>query len=65
MERKLAHQKHVSRVLAKRHIVGVRENALQTLHEMGLMQPKVHRALAEDVLPWLINKTKGFLAEDK
>ena len=29
------------------------------------MQPKVHRALAEDVLPWLINKTKGFLAEDK
>ena len=64
MERKLAHQKHVSRVLAKRHMVGVRENALQTLHEMGLMQPKVARALAEDVLPWLIDKTKSFIEED-
>jgi len=45
-------------------MVGIRENALETLHEMGLMQPKVHRALTEDVLPWLINKTKSFLAED-
>lgn len=36
-----------------------------TLHEMGLMQPKVKRALAEDVLPWLISKTQGFLDEDK
>lgn len=31
---------------------------------MGLMQPKVKRELAEDVLPWLIEKTQGFLDED-
>ena len=61
----MAHQKHVSRVLAKRHLVGIRETAMLTLHEMGLMQPKVKRALAEDVLPWLISKTQGFLDEDK
>lgn len=52
-------------MLAKRHLVGIRENAVLTLHEMGLMQPKVKRALAEDVLPWLIAKTQGFLDEDK
>lgn len=65
MERKLAHQKHISRVLAKRHLVGIRETAMLTLHEIGLMQPKIKRALAEDVLPWLISKTQGFLNEDK
>ena len=37
---------------------------MMTLHEMGLMQPKVKRCLAEDVLPWLIEKTEGFLEED-
>lgn len=37
---------------------------MQALHEMGLMQPKVKRALAEDVLPWLIGKTQNFLNED-
>ena len=52
-------------MLAKRHLVGIRENAVLTLHEMGLMQPKVKRALAEDVLPWLIAKTQGFLDEDR
>lgn len=57
MERRLAHEKHVSRVIAKRHMFGIRENAIMALHEMGLMQPKVKRALAEDVLPWLMSKT--------
>lgn len=28
------------------------------------MQPKIKRALAEDVLPWLIGKTFEFLHED-
>jgi hypothetical protein len=28
VERRLAHQKHVSRVLAKRHLIGLRENAM-------------------------------------
>jgi len=31
---------------------------------MGLMQPKVKRALAEHVLPWLIGTTQSFLEED-
>ena len=64
MERRLAHEKHVSRVIAKRHMFGIRENAIMALHEMGLMQPKVKRALAEDVLPWLMSKTQDFLNED-
>ena len=63
-DRTFAHQKFVSRVLAKKHLIGLRECAMLTLHEMGLMQPKVKRALAEDVLPWLIEKTQGFLDED-
>lgn len=54
----------MSRVLAKKHLIGLRECAMMTLHEMGLMQPKVKRCLAEDVLPWLIEKTEGFLEED-
>lgn len=55
----------MSRVLAKKHLIGMRESAMMTLHEMGLMQPKVKRCLAEDVLPWLIQKTEGFLNEDE
>jgi hypothetical protein len=45
-------------------MIGLREGAMMTLHEMGLMQPKVKRALHEDVLPWLIEKTQGFIDED-
>ena len=43
----------------------IRDNAILVLHEMGLMQPKVQRALAEDVLPWLLSKTQNFLDEDR
>jgi hypothetical protein len=31
---------------------------------MGLMQPKIKRALAEDVLPWLFARTQDFLDKD-
>lgn len=50
--------------MAKRHMFGIKENAIMVLHEMGLMQPKVKRALAEDVLPWLFARTQDFLDKD-
>ena len=32
-ERKMAHEKHVARVLAKKYMTGIRESALQCLHD--------------------------------
>ena len=60
-DRKLAHEKHVARVTAKKYLTGIRERALQCLHDQGLMQPSITCELSEDVLPWLIEKTKLFL----
>ena len=53
VERKMAHQKHVCRVLAKNYLTGIRENAIQTLVDMKMMEPKIESDLHEDVLPWL------------
>ena len=50
--------------MAKRHLFGLRESTLRTLHEMGLMQPSVTHEITEDVLPWLIAHTQRLIYED-
>ena len=64
MHRKLAHQKYVSRVLAKNYLAGLRENAIQTLADMSMMEPKIECDLHEDVLPWLKEKIAKFTEDD-
>lgn len=41
-ERKAAHQKHVSRVVAKRHLEGLRQVAYRALADMDLMTSKLN-----------------------
>ena len=60
----MAHQKHVCRVLAKNYLTGIRENAIQTLVDMKMMEPKIESDLHEDVLPWLKQKIGKFEQDD-
>ncbi len=62
-QRRLAHQKHVSRVKAKKSMIGLRERALQTLADMKLMEPESECNLYEEVLPWLLAKRDEFLRD--
>ena len=52
-QRRFAHQKHVSRVVAKNYLVGLKDHAIATLAGMSMMKPKLECELHEDVLPWL------------
>ena len=64
VQRKLAHQKYASRVMAKNYLAGIRENAIQTLADMSMMEPKIECDLHEDVLPWLKGKIAKFTRDD-
>jgi len=64
VQRKLAHQKYVSRVMSKNYMQGVRESAIQALSDMSLMQPKLAGDLHSDVLPWLRAKMNNFSRDD-
>lgn len=53
----------MSRILAKKHLLGLRENALRTCADYGLMVPALDRELQEDLLPWLVQKMQGFIGD--
>ena len=54
-QRKDAHKKHVSRVVSKKYLIGLKERAIQTLSDMSLMKPSLECEMHDDVLPWLMN----------
>ena len=62
-QRRLAHQKHVSRVMSKKFLIGLRENAIQFLGDMSVLQPQMTCDLYQDVLPWLLGKRDEFLVD--
>ena len=64
-ERRAAHKKHVSRVLAKQHLVGLKEGALKALVDQGVFTKPSTKSLHESVLPWLIDKMTGFLNDEE
>lgn len=64
-QRRLAHQKHVSRVMSKKYLVGLRENAIQHLADMGLLHTKTECDLYQDVLPWLMAKRNEFMSSQE
>lgn len=50
--------------MAKNYMSGLRENAMQTLADMSMMEPKIECDLHEDVLPWLKEKIAKFTEDD-
>ena len=50
--------------MAKNYLAGIRENAIQTLADMSMMEPKIECDLHEDVLPWLKGKIAKFTRDD-
>lgn len=64
-EREAAHMKHVSRVVAKRHLEGLRESVLRQTADKSLMENKLYAQLQERVLPWLYTKIEKFMRDDE
>lgn len=54
-ERVAAHSKHIARVIAKKHLEGLRERSMQTLSDMNLMSSRLENQLQERVLPWIFS----------
>lgn len=63
-QRKAAHQKHVARVMAKKAMTNLRYDAISHLHGIGMLTNRLSNQLEDDVLPWLITKMNGFLADE-
>mmetsp|Transcript_48204 Transcript_48204/g.35391 ORF Transcript_48204/g.35391 Transcript_48204/m.35391 type:complete len:85 (+) Transcript_48204:524-778(+) len=57
--------KHVARVAAKKYLVGLKEGALTTLKDQGMMVAPIEQSVNESVLPWVLEKMGGFLEEDR
>lgn len=55
-ERKAAHQKHVSRVISKDYLEGLREVSIRHLADMGFTANKLRTQLVDRVIPWLYSK---------
>ena len=64
-QRRTAHQKHVSRVVAKKYLIGTRERALETLADMSMMKPRLEISLHSDVLPWLMQQKEVFTKDQE
>ena len=64
-QRKLAHQKHVSRVVAKKYLIGIKEMAVGVLAGYSMLKPKLEVDMQSTVLPWLMNQKDSFSCDKK
>jgi hypothetical protein len=51
-------------VLAKQHLVGLKDSILNQLADQGVLVKPREKAMHESVLPWLIDKMTGFLDDE-
>jgi len=63
-ERKAGHKKHVARIMAKKYLLGIRENALRALKDQGLLVEPIDKVMHEDVVPWMLDKMMDFLKDE-
>jgi len=54
----------VSRVLAKQHLIGLKEGVLRVMQAQGVLANPTTKSLHESVLPWLVETMQGFLKDD-
>ena len=64
-QRKNAHQKHVSRVVAKKYLIGIKDMAISTLAGMSMLKPELEVDIHKTVLPWLVNQKESFICDKK
>ena len=64
-QRKTAHQKHVSRVVAKKYLIGLKEHALTTLGAMSMLKTQLEVDIHGDVKPWLMAQKQAFKDDQK
>jgi Radial spoke protein 3 len=50
--------------LAKKYLIGLRENALIALRDQGMLVKPIEHVLHENVFPWMLEKMAEFLIED-
>ena len=54
----------MARVLAKKHLIGLKENALKSLSDQGVLVKPIDIVLHENVMPWIVDQMMNFLTED-
>ena len=51
-------------MLAKKYLVGIKENALKSLVDQGMLVEPIEIVLHENVMPWVIDKMADFLNDE-
>jgi len=55
----------VARVLAKKHLVGLRENAMRALKDQGMLAHPLDMVMEESVMPWVLDQMGDFLGDEE
>jgi hypothetical protein len=63
-ERRAAHRKYVARVMSKKYLVGLRDNALQGLVDQGMLVEPIDMVMHESIMPWVLDKMADFLNDE-
>ncbi len=63
-EKRCAHRKYVARVMAKKYLVGLKDNALRGLVDQGMLVQPIEQVIHENVMPWLLDKMADFLNDE-
>jgi len=54
----------VARVMAKKYLQGLQQNALQALTDQGMMVQPIEQVVHENVYPWVMERMADFLHEE-
>jgi hypothetical protein len=50
--------------MAKKHLLGLKENALRALSDQGVLAKPIDIVLTENVMPWILERMMEFMVED-
>ena len=64
-DKRAAHRKYTARLMAKKHLVGLKENALRALVDQGMLVEPLDRAIHEEVMPWLLEQMGAFMVDEE
>ena len=59
-----AHRKYVARVLAKKHLLGLKLGGLRALVDQGMLVDPIEVVIHENVMPWLLEQMAAFIEDE-
>jgi hypothetical protein len=64
-EKRAAHKKYVARVMAKKYLVGLKQNGLRALVDQGMLVEPIEIVMNENVMPWLLECMGDFIEDEE